>query len=329
MNKINFNYLKALSIKRIFKKMNFLICSAFFSKAQVGGQAVLEGVMMRGKENWVLAVRKPSQEIVTEERKINSFSKKYPILKLPLIRGVVGVIEMLVIGTKAISLSAELATEGDEDVEISSKEMTISIFLAFVFGLLIFVVLPSWITVLLKEHLSSGVITSLFEGSLKAIIFLIYLIFISCFKDIRRVFEYHGAEHKTIHAYESGDELTPQAASKYSPLHVGCGTAFMLIALTVLIFIFAFLGRPPLVWRIISHLLLVPLVIGISYELIKLARKYKDSFLVKIVLAPGLWLQKLTTRDPSVDQLEVAIFSLKKLLSLEDFTEESEDCILQ
>ncbi len=320
--------MQTLSVKRITKKICFLINLALFSRAQVGGQAVLEGVMMRGKENWVLAVRKPNQEIVTEERKINSLAKKYPILKLPLIRGVMGVIEMLVLGMKAISLSAELATE-EEDIEISSKEMAIGICLAFVFGILLFVILPSWITVLFNKYLSNNFMVSLFEGSLKVTIFLIYLAVISSIKDIRRVFEYHGAEHKTIHAYEAEDELTPQAASKYSPLHVGCGTAFILIALTVLIFIFAFLGRPPLIWRIISHLLVAPLVIGISYELIKLARKHKDSSLVKIVLAPGLWLQKMTTREPSNDQLEVAISSLKKLLSIEDFNEESEGYILQ
>lgn len=320
--------MQTLSVKRITKKICFLMNLALFSRAQVGGQAVLEGVMMRGKENWVLAVRKPNQEIVTEERKINSLAKKYPILKLPLIRGVMGVIEMLVLGMKAISLSAELATE-EEDIEISSKEMAIGICLAFVFGILLFVILPSWITVLFNKYLSNNFMVSLFEGSLKVTIFLIYLAVISSIKDIRRVFEYHGAEHKTIHAYEAEDELTPQAASKYSPLHVGCGTAFILIALTVLIFIFAFLGRPPLIWRIISHLLVAPLVIGISYELIKLARKHKDSSLVKIVLAPGLWLQKMTTREPSNDQLEVAISSLKKLLSIEDFNEESEGYILQ
>jgi len=323
---VKFKRRMVLRPKKIVKKISLTIFQ-LFSRAQVGGQAVLEGVMLRGKQNWVVAVRQPNQEIIVKERKINSFMNKFPILKVPLIRGSAAVIEMLVVGMKAISLSAELSTE--EDVKISGKEMAVSIVLAMFFGVFLFIILPSWLTLLLDKYLSSAFMVSFFEGILRLAIFLIYIFAISRIKDIRRVFEYHGAEHKVIHAYESKDELTPQAVSKYSTLHVGCGTAFILIALVVLIFVYAFLGRPPLIWRIVSRLLVAPLVIGISYEIIKIARKHKDSPLVCTLLAPGLWLQKMTTKEPSYDQLEVAIFSLKRLLSLEDFEEESEDCILQ
>ncbi|HDP70513.1 MAG TPA: DUF1385 domain-containing protein [Actinobacteria bacterium] len=284
--------------------------------------------MLRGKQNWVIAVRKPNQEIVIEKRKINSIAKKLPLLKVPLLRGIAAVIEMVVLGMQAISLSAELTME-DEDVKISGKEMAVSIGLALIFGAFLFIILPSWITVLIDKQLSNVFAVSFFEGFLRLGIFLLYLIVISRIKDIKRVFEYHGAEHKVIHAFEAEDELTPQAASKYSPLHVGCGTAFILIAFTILILVFALLGRPPLIWRIISRLLVAPLVIGISYEIIKFARKRKDSSFVKVLLAPGLWLQKLTTREPSLEQLEVAISSLKSLLPLENFENESEACILQ
>jgi len=325
-------YLRVLPFKKLFRGVigvkNFFILPILISKDQVGGQAVLEGVMLRGKQNWVIAVRKPNQEIVIEKRKINSIAKKLPLLKVPLLRGIAAVIEMVVLGMQAISLSAELTME-DEDVKISGKEMAVSIGLALIFGAFLFIILPSWITVLIDKQLSNVFAVSFFEGFLRLGIFLLYLIVISRIKDIKRVFEYHGAEHKVIHAFEAEDELTPQAASKYSPLHVGCGTAFILIAFTILILVFALLGRPPLIWRIISRLLVAPLVIGISYEIIKFARKRKDSSFVKVLLAPGLWLQKLTTREPSLEQLEVAISSLKSLLPLENFENESEACILQ
>ncbi|MDI6689759.1 MAG: DUF1385 domain-containing protein [Actinomycetota bacterium] len=292
-------------------------------KLQIGGQAVLEGVMMRGRNHWVVAIRKSNKEIVVEERKINSLSKRFPFLNYFILRGVLVLIETIILAVQALSLSAQ---EVEEEVEITTKEMVFTISLATVLGGVLFVVLPAWMAKLLEGFVSGPLTLSIIEGLIRIVIFIGYLFAISSMKDIARVFEYHGAEHKVIRAYESGDELSPEATSKYSTLHVSCGTSFLLVVMVLVIFVFALLGSPPLLIRILARLPLIPLVAGVSYEIIKVARKYQDSNFVRFLMIPGLLLQKMTTREPSIDQLEVAIHSLKTLLSLEmsEGTEEVE-----
>lgn len=284
-------------------------------KVQIGGQAVLEGVMMRGKTRWVVAVRKPDNEIVVRDHPIKPLAQRFPLLNLFIVRGILALCESLSLGIKAIMISAEEALE-DEDVSISSREMTFSIVIALFLGIGIFVVAPAFVVKLVDQQMGA-VTASFFEGIIRITLLIGYLAAISRMKDIQRFFEYHGAEHKVIHAFEAGEELTPDAVAKYSPLHVRCGTAFLILVFLILVFAFAIVGKPPLLWRILWRIVLIPLVAGISYEIIKLAGNHQDNLLIKIVMKPGLLLQKLTTREASKDELEVAIASLTKLLSLE------------
>lgn len=296
------------------------------SELHIGGQAVIEGVMMRGKTNWVIAVRRPNKEIVVEERKINSLGKRYPILNKFILRGIVAFIEALSLGFQAINFSAKEAMEEEFEEELGLKEMIFVFGMAAVLTIGLFFVAPAYLTGLLDKYISNTIIYNIIEGLIRITIFVCYLFIISRLKDISRVFEYHGAEHKVIHAYESGEELTAESAAKYSTLHVRCGTAFVLIVMVVLIVVFAFFGRPSLLIRIASRLIVIPLVAGFSYEIIKFSSKYENSYFIKIITWPGLMLQKLTTREPSKEQLEVAISSVKRLLELENVksTEEVE-----
>lgn len=280
---------------------------------QYGGQAVIEGVMMRGPEQLAIAVRKPDQEIVLEKREINSVVKRLPFLKWPLLRGVVALAESLVIGMQALSFSANQSLEEEEE-ELSAKELALSMGLALALGILLFVVAPTTLTKLIDRFIPGVFVQNLVEGVIRIGIFLLYILAISRMKDIQRVFQYHGAEHKVIHAYEAGEELTVANIQKYSTLHPRCGTSFLLIVMVVSIFLFAFLGKQVLWWRILSRLLLMPLVAGISYELIKLSGKYGTRPLVKILIGPGLMLQKLTTREPDDSQVEVAVKALEGIL---------------
>jgi len=284
-------------------------------EAHIGGQAVLEGVMLRGKKNWVVAVRKPDQRITVAERKTLGLTERASFLKWYVFRGVVALVETLILGVRALGISAEEATE--DDVKITPRDMTLSIILAIVFAVGLFIVIPVGLTRTVDNYVASVVVLNVIEGILRIAIFFGYILFVSRIKDISRVFEYHGAEHKVINAFEAKDELTTEACSKYSTQHVACGTSFMLLVMVVSILVFSLLGKPTILFRVFSRLLVIPFVAGISYEIIKVARKYRNFWLTKIVMAPGLWLQKLTTREPSSDQLEVALFSLTKLLDLE------------
>lgn len=289
-------------------------------ECQYGGQAVIEGVMMRGPEDLAIAVRKPDNEIVLEERPVNSITKKIPFLKLPLIRGTIMLFESLIIGIQALTFSANQAAEGEEE-ELSNWELTLTVAVAMGLGILLFVVTPASIARLLY-FLKSPMLIVFLEGLVRISIFLIYVLIISRMKDIQRVFQYHGAEHKVIHAYEAGEELTVANARKYSTLHPRCGTSFLLIVMVIMIFLFSFIGKPPLLIRIAAKIILLPIVAGISYEIIKLSGKYARSPVMKIIIAPGLWLQKLTTREPDDSQVEVAIKALAAVLP----EDEEQDC---
>ncbi len=284
-------------------------------KLMVGGQAVIEGVMMRGPELTATAVRDPSGKIQVEVKPVHSISERFPILKKPFIRGTVSLIESLVIGMKSLSYSAKMA--GEEDEQLTDKEMAGTIVFALVLASILFIAIPTGAAKLFHVITADPVFLNLMEGFLRLIIFLAYIWGISRMKDIRRVFQYHGAEHKTIHCYEAGLPLTVANVQQFSRLHPRCGTNFLLIVMLVSIFVFAFLGWPSLAERIASRILLLPVVAGISYEIIRLAGR-SDNKIIQTAIKPGLWLQYLTTRPPADDMVEVAIESVKAVLPKEE-----------
>lgn len=276
-----------------------------------GGQAVIEGVMMRGPDVIATAVREPSGEIIVKKETLSTLAMKYPILKKPMIRGVVALGESLVYGLKALSFSAQAA--GEEGEELSNKEIAMTMMFSVGLAIVLFVIIPTYAAKFIHSTVTDAKVLNLFEGILRLVIFLAYIIGISTMKDIRRVFEYHGAEHKTIHAYEAGLPLTVENVRGFSTLHPRCGTNFLLIVMLVSIVMFTFLGWPSLWERIVSRVILMPLVAGIAYEVIRYAGR-NDSKLVSFMIAPGLWLQKLTTREPDDSEIEVAIRALKSVL---------------
>ena len=276
--------------------------------------------MMRGPSNWTLAVRKVDGEIATVERDIQSVMLRHRFFRLPIIRGIIALGESLAIGFRALAISANYAAqeEGDDEevsTEIGRGALIFAFAIAIGFALVLFKVTPALITSWLPiEHTGQFVVI---EGLIRVSIFLLYLVLISFLPDLKRVFQYHAAEHKAINAYEAGEDLTPETVQRYSLIHPRCGTAFLLWVMVIAIFIFAFLGQPPLHWLIISRIALLPVIAGIAYELIRFAGKHTDNRFLMTLLAPGLWLQRLTTREPSLDQLEVSIRALKDVLHRE------------
>jgi uncharacterized protein YqhQ len=290
------------------------------SNAAIGGQAVLEGVMMRSPSNWALAVRKPDGEIAEVNRPIRSVMARHWFFRLPVVRGIIALGESLAIGFRALAISANYAAQeegedGEVSTELSRGALIFAFAIAIGFALMLFKVTPVLITNWLPIDTTGWFV--IVEGVIRVTIFILYLLVISLLPDLRRVFQYHAAEHKVINAYEAGEELEPEKVQRFSLIHPRCGTAFLLWVMVIAIFVFAFLGRPPLPWLIASRILLLPLIAGIAYELIRFAGKHTGNRLLMGLLAPGLWLQRLTTREPSLDQLEVSIRALKDVLRLE------------
>jgi uncharacterized protein YqhQ len=286
----------------------------------VGGQAVLEGVMMRGPSNWAVAVRKPDGEIAHVNQSIASPMVRHRIWRLPVIRGVVALGESLAIGFRALAISANYAAaeEGEDGEDVVTELTRGQLFFAFAvaigFAILLFKVSPALITDFIGIDATWFVIV---EGLIRVGIFVGYLFLISLLPDLRRVFQYHAAEHKAINAYEAGEELEPETVQRFSLIHPRCGTAFLLWVMVIAIFVFAFFGRPHWYWLIATRILLLPVIAGLAYELIRFAGKHQGNRVVMTLLAPGLWLQRLTTRQPSLDQIEVSIRALKEVLALE------------
>jgi uncharacterized protein YqhQ len=289
----------------------------------IGGQAVLEGVMMRSPSSWAVAVRKPDGEIAEVVNEIASPMAKRRIWRLPVIRGIIALGESLAIGFRALAISANYAAqdpeaaEAHEEVktELSRGQLIFAFAIAIGFAIALFKVTPALITNWLPIH-NTGYFVVV-EGAIRVTLFIAYLALISLLPDLRRVFEYHAAEHKAINAYEAGDELTPETVQRHSLIHVRCGTAFLLWVMVIAIFVFAFVGRPDWWLLIISRIALLPVIAGIAYELIRFAGKHADNTFLRAMLAPGLWLQRLTTRQPSLDQLEVSIRALEEVLQRE------------
>ncbi len=293
-------------------------------KPNVGGQAVIEGVMMRGKTHVAVAVRQPDGEISVDVRPVNSIADRYPILKKPFLRGVVSLVESLVMGMKALAYSAQVS--GEEDEKLDSKEMAMTIAVSAGLAILLFIIIPTWSIRFITDITQDHMVLNLAEGVLRMAIFLAYIAAISSMNDIQRVFQYHGAEHKTIYTYEAGLPLTVANVRPFSTLHPRCGTNFLMIVMLISMFIFTFLGWPGLLERIASRIVLMPVIAGVSYELIRYAGAHTDNPLVRFAITPGLLLQKLTTRQPDDSQIEVAIASLKAVVPPEDLAQEPELC---
>lgn len=293
-------------------------------KITIGGQAVIEGVMMRGPELTATAVRTPEGKIELSSRPVNSISDRYPILKKPLLRGCVSLIESLVIGIRSLGYSAQMA--GEEEEQLSDRELAGTIAFAFVLAAILFIAIPTGAAKLFHSITEDPVFLNLMEGLLRLFIFIAYIVGISRMKDIQRVFQYHGAEHKTIACFEAGEALTVENAMKHTRFHKRCGTSFLLIVMLVSIFVFAFLGWPSLIERIVSRIVLLPVVAGISYEIIRFSAN-SDNCLLGWAVKPGLWLQRLTTREPEPDMLEVAIESAKAVLPADKIPAGSGDYI--
>ena len=286
--------------------------------APIGGQAVLEGVMMRGVSTWSVAVRKPEGEIDLTSEPLVSWAKRHRVLRLPVIRGVVALAESLKIGFRALAISANAQLAEEEDQEpIGGLTWGFTIALSLVLAIGLFFVIPVGATSLIKDELGSALLFWLVEGILRTAIFIGYIVLISRLPDLRRVFEYHGAEHKTISCFEAGDQLTPERAARYSRLHPRCGTSFLLIVMVLAIFVFAPIGLPEWYWLLLSRILGIPLIAGLSYEVIKWAGRNRHKAWVRAVMWPGLMLQNLTTREPDHDQREVAIRALEAVLAVE------------
>ena len=282
-----------------------------------GGQAVLEGVMMRGKDTWSLAVRRPNADIYVEENQVKGLAAKYPLFRKPLFRGVAALGEAMSIGVRALTTSANQALEEEE--RLSTKQMATSMVVAFVFFVAIFIVLPAIGVNFFSKKIHHSLTYNLIEGLVRVAIFVGYLVGISFVKEIRRVFMYHGAEHKTIAAYEAGEPvLEPEAVDKYSTLHVRCGTNFLIIVMLLTVLIFTFFGRPAIWLRILERIVAIPLLAGISYEGLRLGANHSDNAFVRALMKPGLWLQKITTRPPTTDQIEVAIRAFEAVLPAEE-----------
>lgn len=296
-------------------------------KIHVGGQAVIEGVMMRAPRAVAIAVRRPDGEIVVKKELSIPLSERFPIVKLPIIRGAVALFTSLIIGIKALNFSAnEAMTEEEKDKEgvkegsgeLSSWAMAGTMTVAFGFGICLFFLFPLYMTKLMTPVIGdNNIIFNLVDGVIRVIVFLVYIWAISRMEDIQRVFQYHGAEHKSIFAFEAGDELTIENVRGYSRLHPRCGTSFLLIVMLVSIAVFSLIPKLwPFYLKAGSRVFLLPMIAGISYEFLKWSATHDNHPLVKMVIAPGLGLQRLTTREPDDSQLEVAIRSMNEALEL-------------
>ena len=309
--------------------------------APIGGQAVLEGVMMRGVSTWAVAVRAPAAEQVAGGRELEaeeaalgeievrseplvSWTRRHQVLRLPVIRGVVALVESLKIGFRALAISANAQLSEDQG-EIGGKTWAGTVAASLVFGIALFFLLPAGVTSLFGDALPNSLVFVIVEKVIRIGVFLLYIWLISRMRDLQRVFQYHGAEHKTIACYEAGLPLTPENAQRFSRLHPRCGTSFLLIVMIVAIVVFAPLGRPE--WYILfaSRVVGIPLVAGLSFEVLKLFGRKREKKWARALMWPGLQLQRLTTREPDRDQLAVSIAALEAVLAVEDPAQASEE----
>lgn len=286
----------------------------------IGGQAVIEGVMMKGRKSWTVAVRGPKGEIHVKSEKISELPWA---LRLPVIRGFIALFSALFIGIKAIEFSASKAYEEEEGEDLSPVTMGLTIALSVALGIVLFILVPLYATKLLglvfQSVSKSSLVFNLVDGVIRVFIFILYIVSIGLWKEMRRIFEYHGAEHKVIHAFENGKDLSLKGIKVYSPLHPRCGTSFLLIVMVISIFTFSFIPQSwPFAYKFLARLVLIPLIAGLSYEFLKLSARLQDNPVMKLMIQPGLLLQRLTTREPDESQIEVAVRALEEVLVLEE-----------
>ncbi len=286
------------------------------AKPTYGGQAVIEGVMMRGQREMAVAVRDPSGNIIIQAETLSGFVYTSKWAKLPFIRGAVSMWDMLVLGVRMLLFSANVAA-AEEAVEMTPKMLWVTLAVALIMATALFFVLPVVLVGAVDQFISSPFLSNVVEKVIRLGILIGYIGGVGLFPDVRRVFAYHGAEHKAVNAYEDSAPLEVSVVSEYSTAHPRCGTSFLLIVILVSFLFFTLLGRPPMEVRIASRILLIPVVAAVAYELIKLGGAHRNNPLVKILLAPGMALQSLTTREPTSDQVEVAIAALQRVLAAE------------
>jgi uncharacterized protein YqhQ len=280
-----------------------------------GGQAVIEGVMMRGADHWAVAVRTPGGGIHVESHQIDSIGKRFPFLRKPFLRGVIVLGQSLSIGMRALTISATRSAE--EEVQLGSGGIGLAIAIAVVVFVGVFVIGPTLLFRSVQHEVGSGVLLNAMEGVFRVALLVAYLWLIGRTKDVHRVFEYHGAEHKTIAAYEHDEPLEPDHIDRYSTVHVRCGTNFLIIVMIITIFVFALFGTPGIWWRIGSRIIAIPVIAGIAYEALRLGARFPNAAIMRALMAPGLWLQRITTQPPDRGQIEVAIASFNEVLRRE------------
>ncbi|HEX8171294.1 MAG TPA: DUF1385 domain-containing protein [Thermoanaerobaculia bacterium] len=285
----------------------------------IGGQAVIEGVMMRSLTGYSVAVRQPDGGVSIRKDKLTAISAKYPFLKFPVLRGSVVLIQSLILGMRALNYSASVATEGEEgSQEMSNWAIATSMLLALVLGVGLFILAPLGLTNLLRHYVfpqMGNVAYNAVDGLLRALFFFIYIASISMMEDIRRVFQYHGAEHKTVFTFEANEELTVENARKKSTLHPRCGTSFLLFVMAISILVFSLIpSAAPFALKFGARVVLIPLIAGLAYEVIRFSARHLSSPVCRLLIRPGLWLQRITTKEPDDKQLEIALIALKEAL---------------
>lgn len=271
--------------------------------------------MMRGADHWAVAVRKPSGEIHVESHTIDSVTKRYPVLRKPFLRGVIVLGQSLAIGVRALLIASN--ESADSEAKLSSRQMGITLGVAMVLFFGVFIVGPAALFGWVQHSLGGGVWTNVLEGVFRVVLFVGYLWAIGRTKEVHRVFEYHGAEHKTIAAYEHAMPLEASAINRFPKEHVRCGTNFLIIVMLVTVVVFSLIPTPGIAWRLASRVIAVPIIAGLSYEALRLGAKFDRSAVMRALMAPGIWLQHITTQEPSPDQLEVAISSFQAVLDRE------------
>jgi len=270
---------------------------------------------MRGASHWAVAVRKPAGDIYVESHAIDSIAKRHPLLAKPFLRGIIVLGQSLAIGTRALLIATNQSMEEDE--QLTSRQVGLVLALAMIVFVAIFVLGPTVLFAWVQREVGGGVLTNILEGLFRVALFVGYLWLIGRTKDIHRVFEYHGAEHKTIAAYEHGEPLDPDHVDRYSTVHVRCGTNFLIIVMIITIFVFTLFGTPGIWWRIGSRVLAIPAIAGLAYEALRLGARFESSRAMRALMAPGLWLQRITTQRPDTGQIQVAISSFSEVLRRE------------
>jgi uncharacterized protein YqhQ len=281
-----------------------------------GGQAVVEGVMMRGQDHWAVAVREPAGDIYVESHDVDSIAARQKIWRAPFFRGILVLGQSLRIGIRALMIASNHATDDDE--ELTSTQIGVALTIALVAFVAIFVLGPTTLFVWLQDRVQAhGVLVNVAEGVFRVGLFVGYLWVLGRTKDIHRVFEYHGAEHKTIAAYEHDDELVAEKIDRYPKEHVRCGTNFLIIVMIITVFVFSMFGTPGLLWRLLSRVIAIPIIAGLAYEALRLGARFPDSVWMRALMRPGIWLQRITTQEPDTGQIEVAVASFREVLRRE------------